>query len=585
MPRQRCVSCDDAGRAVAGLQDATTARIPARLNSAVAPGSRSLGGGAISCHASRMTSLDELQDHVLADQYDWGEFGRSEVSDRSETEAYAKPNLFVSCHAAYALVATGARHTARITRFLDWIRAIRSPDGWWTSAAGAVAPRGTVEPATVRNIRHTAKGLDLMALRGELVATDAAIVRDVLATQTAGGWPALPGGTPEVWGTAYVLNLIAQLLRGRFAWLSPTAEGVERWNAQLRNQLAEGVNWLAQSLGPDSLWRVSPYRGHQSREHGLPLFTTEAVLTEVGALLAQMRPDVCEPIARALLTALDSGARGVRGPTTLWGLGLIWPALDTDTGRRTRGWVSPVLDVRLERMDVVDLACLCRLKWIDRDFGLLAYLSRAAGYHESVLQAWAAWARDDYERWSVRQAQELESKGVAQITGNPRSKTEGWLAVLSLLARWKEYVEESGGWHNLWSGHTHVSEAVIQENFRTFAAGYRDELHSIVLREPQTGRGPVDFLFTNGAETAVYLEFKRLDHARLEHGARVQLPTYMRAGGVDSAIFVCVGFDDDDLAAFERVKEAMTELESIHADLFVRAVSIDARPKPSASRA
>jgi hypothetical protein len=54
-----------------------------------------------------MPELSELHQAIVRDQFEWGEFGVSEDSTRSEEESLAKPNFFISCHAAFALVATG----------------------------------------------------------------------------------------------------------------------------------------------------------------------------------------------------------------------------------------------------------------------------------------------------------------------------------------------------------------------------------------------------------------------------------------------------------------------------------------------
>jgi hypothetical protein len=104
-----------------------------------------------------------------------------------------------------------------------------------------------------------------------------------------------------------------------------------------------------------------------------------------------------------------------------------------------------------------------------------------------------------------------------------------------------------------------------------------------IVREPETGRGPVDFSFSNGMRARVYLEFKNTDSSHLIHGLEMQLPEYASAETVDSAIYVCVGFDDEGKDQFEKVLRRLREIQGLRPNLFIRAEFIDARKKPSAS--
>jgi hypothetical protein len=59
----------------------------------------------------------------------------------------------------------------------------------------------------------------------------------------------------------------------------------------------------------------------------------------------------------------------------------------------------------------------------------------------------------------------------------------------------------------------------------------------------------------------------------------------MRAGGVDSAFFVCVAFDDADLDAYAEVERAVSATRADHTDLFIKPLLVDGRRRASASRA
>lgn len=229
--------------------------------------------------------------------------------------------------------------------------------------------------------------------------------------------------------------------------------------------------------------------------------------------------------------------------------------------------------------DVLDLACHARLAHLGGDVAMAAWMCRESGGHESALPRWEAWSREEYDHWCIRRLAQLETADRAPSTA-PANKAEAWSAAVDLVERWARHVEQN--WRTLWNGEEHVDEAKIQENFATFANG-ADALDSYVFREAETGRGPVDFVFANGAGATIYIEFKRGDHARLDHGATVQLPTYMGAEATDTGLLVCVAFDDADIDACAAVNTKVRQLN--RDDIYVRVICLDARRKPSASTA
>lgn len=506
-----------------------------------------------------MADLGELVQAIVDDQFDWGEFGHSEDFGRSERMAAAKPNFFISCQAAFALVAVEGPDADAVARFVSWVRDTRDDDLWWTSAAGAASPRGPSAPSVVHNLRHTAKALDVLACQGALKAQDVGIVDALLAAgDDDGSWPAYEQGDPEIWATAYMLNLLARLLHGRLSWL-----GIP--DVTLRSRIDAGLAWLVEHRDADGLW--SAPRQDQ-------LFTTEAVLAEVGGLLAARRADVCNSVARQVLERMDEARR----PTATWALALMWPALEPDPQVQVAKLAHAILDDE-PGGDVLDLACQARLAFLEGDVAMAAWLCRESGGHESALPRWETWRREEYHRWCIRRLVQLQAAERAPSTA-PADKAEAWNAAVDLAERWARHVEQN--WRTLWNGDEHVDEAKIQENFATFAKG-ADVLDSFVFREAETGRGRVDFVFANGAGATVYMEFKRGDHARLVHGGTVQLPTYMGAEGTDTGLLVCVTFDDADIDACAAVTTKVEQLDD--EDIYARVISVDARRKPSASAA
>lgn len=483
--------------------------------------------------------MNQFVEAIVEDQYEWGEFGRSEDTSgqpRTAELASAKPNLWVSSQAAFALVAiSGPEHPA-VRHFERWVRAERAHDGWWTTQTGATSPRGGARPATVHNLRHTAKGLDLLACRREFSAGDVPILQALLdAGHPDGSWPGYHNGDAEIWATAYVVNLIARLLHENFTWLGIPA-------ATLRSRLDGGLNWLVERR-ESGTWTVD---GQET------LFTTEAVLAEVGALLAEHRPDVCNEVARQLLARIDEARR----PTAVWALALSWRALEPDLQARV---VEHAAAVATEGPsgDGLDRACGARLALLDGDVAIAAWYGREAGGHESALARWGSWGSSAYHTWSLRRAIDLHARTVTQGTP-PSDRAEAWHAACALIERWGAHVEQR--WRGLWNGSEHVDEAKLQASFETFAQG-AELLDRVVFAEVETGRGPVDFVFVNGLSETVYLEFKRGDHARLTHGAEVQLPTYMRAAGTDAGLLVCVSFEDADIEACAELAQTVENLD------------------------
>lgn len=507
-----------------------------------------------------MAAVDQFVGAIVEDQYAWGEFGRSEETPdqpRTAEMASAKPNLWVSSQAAFALVAiSGPEHPA-VKLFERWVEAERGHDGWWTTQAGATNPRGPARPITVHNLRHTAKGLDLLACQQRLSARDVPVLEALLdARRPDGSWPGYHHGDGEIWATAYVVNLIARLLHESFPWLGISA-------VTLQSQLDGGLSWLVERRR-SGMWTV---------EGQEPLFTTEAVLTEVGGLLAEHRADVCREVAGKLLAHIEEARR----PTAVWALALSWRALEPDLQARIVEHAAAVAKEGPSG-DVLDRACGARLARLDGDVAVAAWYGRQAGGHESALPRWDAWDSSAYHTWCVRRV--IEAPGSMTQRTPPLDRAEAWQAACALIEDWGTHVEHR--WRGLWNGDEHVDEAKIQASFETFAAG-AELLDSVVFAEVETGRGPVDFVFVNGFRATVYVEFKRADHAKLAHGVKVQLPKYMRAADTDAGLLVCVSFDDTDIKACADLVKTVEKLQD--EDLFIRVIGVDARQKPSASKA
>jgi len=183
------------------------------------------------------------------------------------------------------------------------------------------------------------------------------------------------------------------------------------------------------------------------------------------------------------------------------------------------------------------------------------------------------------------QANDMIERGVRHAVEAPATKAEIWLSVLHLVDEFRHEIEQQRGWENLWvSGEERRDERAVQVSFNTIVRPLARQLGIAMQREVETGRGPVDFEFGNGVAARVHVEFKLADHHHLMHGIEHQLPAYMRAENADSALFICVGFDDEDRRAFERVVAGAQTMQRENPDIFLRAEYIDAQRRSGASR-
>jgi hypothetical protein len=479
--------------------------------------------------------------------------------------------------AAYSLIATGEGGNGAVSRFLRWLEMIRGLHGWWTSASGSLVPMGGSARgwSEVRNIRHTAKGLDVLLLCGEFRPDDATLFREVVGAQlNDGSYPQHPNGIPDLWSTAYVMNLMIRASKGDgIERTLPRGTSKNQWAEQLETRLEGARAWLCSSRSSDGMWCVA---GRDS------LWVTQAVVAEVGGDLALHRPDVGRSLAEPLLAK----ALASNDAVAAWGLLLLWRALSEDAQRQAIDVARSIARAAEMTEDTLVVSSKCRLAWLEEDPLLIQYYIDASHGHESALTEWRGWARSPYERWCVGRAYEHLQHGRREPTPRPTSKAEAWLTVLYLVDEFRRQVEFGRGWENLWiDHHEHRDEKAVQIAFYSMVRPLAEIRNVNVSREVETGRGPVDFVFGNGVTIRVLLEFKLMESGRLVQGLEYQLPDYMRAHGADSAVFVCIGFEDGDKERFSRVVDLADKLQRSEPALFVRPEFVDARRRRGASKA
>jgi len=137
-----------------------------------------------------------------------------------------------------------------------------------------------------------------------------------------------------------------------------------------------------------------------------------------------------------------------------------------------------------------------------------------------------------------------------------------------------EVIEDNDGWKLFYvEGKPIKRESDIQIIFRLtwFATDFD------VNREPNNGRGPVDYAISKGAKNKTLVEFKLASNTKLRQNLANQVKVYERANKTKESLKAILYFDDKE---YKRVTGILKDLSlDEDEDVFL----IDASPKQSAS--
>jgi hypothetical protein len=135
----------------------------------------------------------------------------------------------------------------------------------------------------------------------------------------------------------------------------------------------------------------------------------------------------------------------------------------------------------------------------------------------------------------------------------------------------------SGGYTvvNRGGGKPFASEKEVQAFFGLLLAQSRFDVN----REPNNGRGPVDFKVSRGALDKTLIEFKLAKSHSLKRNLAHQVTIYETANNTRQSIKVIIAYTDADMV---RTNKVLRELELTSNPA---VVVVDARAKPSASNA
>jgi hypothetical protein len=146
------------------------------------------------------------------------------------------------------------------------------------------------------------------------------------------------------------------------------------------------------------------------------------------------------------------------------------------------------------------------------------------------------------------------------------------------VAYLKDVIENKDGYRVFYGlgGKPVRREEVVQLLFRLTWFGSPSDVN----REPNNGRGPVDFKVSRGAGDASLVEFKLAKNSKLEANLRHQVEIYKKANDTKKALKVIVAFSSLEL---KRAKDLVEKL-GMRNDPDVILINADASKRVSASK-
>lgn len=520
-------------------------------------------------------TLSAFRQWLIDDQHEYGEFGKHEIVNPTDLPrtfelSSIKPNVFSSIIAYSTLYATGDTPNNVQDLFHSWIEKIRSDDGYWTSASGKTTPfPHSAAWARNKNLRHTAKCLDYYLLSGKFGYQDAFIFEDIIAWQLDNGsFPQFKGMNSDLWSTAYFVNLLIRAtMDHNLKATLPRGKETRNWKNELTNNLNRAIDWLLHELGTDSLWHI---QGADS------VSITLAVMVEIGGYLALHHPEACAAIIRALIGIQTTS------PSFVF---IACLALDTlaPTEQATiiKQYEEIVQAPNIPPMDLLEATSLCKLHFIDRDFGLLLYYRDLSNGHETQMLSFDKWNHSEYFQWAL----DSIYSGVLKANQVPLREADFWQYINNAINDIKLTIETDRGWQLLWHKDTPADEGKVQIYLHGQLKTICKADGVSVNRELETGRGPVDFTFSNNFVSQSILEVKLSSNAALKNGDFIaQIYEYAKGLNLSSSFLVVVGFDNKLQSVIDSVNEAISSFRNVHKDFYIQPVYIDASKKISASK-
>lgn len=520
------------------------------------------------------SKLIQCRQWLIDDQYEYGEFGKHEMLNptdlpRTFEKSLIKPNVFSSIVAYSTLKVTGEVPISLQKSFHEWIENIRDATGYWTSASGSMVPfSSSAGWARSNNLRHTAKCLDYYILHGIFNYQDASIFNEIITCQLENGsFPQFKGMNSDLWSTAYFVNLLIRAtLPQNLKMTLPRGENQDTWKIKLDNKLNCAIDWLLSKLETDFLWHI------QDADTGV---VTLAMMTEIGGCLAIRKPETCAEIIRKLIKTQSKSA------SLVYVACLAMDTLQPEEQASVWEMYKRLMDSEYTPNDLIDVTSLCKLIYLKSDIGILLYYRNISNGHELQMVTETEWNRTDYFQ------QALRSVYTGQYIGSeiPLQEADFWQYIDQSVRSVKKTIENSRGWELLWNGDAPVNEEKVQIYLDGQLQIICNSNNVSVSREQETGRGPVDFTFSNNFSSRCILEVKLASNQALKNGNFLaQVYEYARGLNVLSSFLVVVGFTTDVSNIMDTVNTWLNSFREKHDDFYIQAIYVDASKKQGASK-
>jgi hypothetical protein len=166
-----------------------------------------------------------------------------------------------------------------------------------------------------------------------------------------------------------------------------------------------------------------------------------------------------------------------------------------------------------------------------------------------------------------------------------RSQGEFPNAINTMISEFANYVENNHGWRLLWNDNrTPRREDAAQDLFLGIVKHYCKANDIDISREPNIGRGPVDFKVSSGHQLRALLEVKLAKNGRFWNGLEKQLPKYQGAEGIQVGYFLVIVYSESDFKKIAEIQDRVRRASG-NTGYAIKSIVIDARANPpSASK-
>ena len=165
----------------------------------------------------------------------------------------------------------------------------------------------------------------------------------------------------------------------------------------------------------------------------------------------------------------------------------------------------------------------------------------------------------------------------------PKGQSTEWIEeiVIMICNHFKKLVEKNGLNKLFYNDDgTRKHESAIQLLFYGLSDAYCNANNIPLVRESNSGRGPLDFRFATSYDNSVIVEVKKSTNiSGLERGVEKQLPMYMESDSAKKGIYLVIdmGFTQAAEKQFKKLLES-TPIE------FIKVIQVDGKQYPSASK-